>query len=308
MSYWFLLAISAPLLWSFTNHIDKYLLSKYLPARGAGVLLVFSSLASAMVLPPIGWFYRDEIFAVSGVHLAILLCIGFASALGLYLYLKCLDGEEASIVVPLLQMVPVFGYILGYVVLGETLSPNQILSSLLIVFGVVILSADITEHRKISLKGKVLTLITASSVLFALYDTLFKKVALTENFWVSIFWQAVGLASLGAVMLALSAPLRRRFVDIFRHMGLSILSLNILNEVLYTIGSLLHSFATLLAPIALVLVVSTLQPLFVFIGGIVLTVFLPHISKEKIGFRFLLHRGVSIAIITVGSYFLYVAS
>jgi len=307
MSYWFFLALAAPILWSLTNHIDKYLLSKYLPERGAGILLVFSALSSAIVLPPIAWIYRGEIFNVSSGNLATLLFVGLASAVGLYLYLICLEREEASVVIPLFQLIPVFGYVLGYLVLKETLSVPQILSSLLVILGVVILSVDITKGKRLSLKGRALLLISASSFLYALYDTLFKLVALTENFWISIFWQAAALASLGGLMLVVNVSVRDTFFKICRDMGGKILSLNLVNEVIYTIGSLLHSFATLLAPIALVLVVSGLQPLFVFIGGIVLTLFLPAFSKEEIGVRFLAHRLISITIITVGSYFLYMS-
>ena len=94
----------------------------------------------------------------------------------------------------------------------------------------------------------------------------------------------------------------------FSNSGLKIFSLNVVGEILYIIGNLANNFATLLAPVAVVLVVSSYQPLFVFIIGIVLTIFLPHISMEKISTKHLLHKIISILIIVIGSYFLYNSS
>jgi len=304
MSNWFLMALAAPFLWSVTNHIDKYMLSKYLQERSTELLLIFSALASVLILLPVAFVYRWELFSVSGGNLLILFFVGLLSAGGLYFYLKSLTGEEASIVVPLFQVVPVFGYVLSYFILGETLSGMQVLSSLVIIFGVMVLAVEIRQNSRVAFKGRLLLLISVSSLLFALYDVLFKMVAITESFWVSVFWQAVGLFLLGAFLL-LNPKFRYEFFQVFRNVGGRILSLNIASELLYTLGSLAHSFATLLAPVALVLVVSGLQPLFVFIGGVFLTLFLPRITKENISPRHLAHKLISIAIITVGSYFLY---
>ena len=45
---------------------------------------------------------------------------------GITFYLRALQGHEASMVAPFFQSSPLFGYILAYLVLGETLSPTQL--------------------------------------------------------------------------------------------------------------------------------------------------------------------------------------
>ena len=308
MSNWFLIALLAPLLWSVVNHIDKYMLGKCLQKRGVGALLIFSALSSVIILPFIGYVYRSEIFTIGGNDLFTLLCVGFLSAGGLYFYLKGMELEEASIVVPLFQIVPVFGYILGYLILGESLSAAQILSSLLIMSGIIILTLEIDADNKLTLKMEVLSIVAISSFLFALYDTLFKKVALVGGFWVSVFWQYVSLVIFGILIFICIKKFRHDFLSMWSGMGGRIFSLNAGSELLYIAGSLANNFATLLAPVALVLVVSSYQPLFVFIGGVLLTVFLPHISREKVSPRHLLHKLTSIVIILFGSYLLYSSS
>src|SRR3990167_7262849 len=183
MSNWFLLALIAPILWSIVNHIDKYMLSKYLKDRGVGALLIFSALSSVLILRIIAFFYRSEIFNISGMDFLILIFVGFLSSGAFYFYLAGMEMEEASIVVPLFQLIPVFGYFLSYLILGESLNTYQILAALLVMSGIMILSLEIDEENKLKFKTKVLILIATSSFLFALHDTLFKKVAIVGIFW-----------------------------------------------------------------------------------------------------------------------------
>lgn len=308
MNNWFLVALIAPLLWSIVNHIDKYMLSRYLKDRGVGALLVFSALASVVILPFILFFYHEQLFSLSTGDLLMLVLVGLLSTLAFYFYLKGMDEEEASIVIPLFQLVPVFGYFLGYFILGESLNTMQIFSSLLVIFGIIILVIEIDIDNKVTLKGRVLVFVTMSSFLFALHDTLFKKVAIMESFVTSVFWQYISLTLFGLLILISVKKFREDFFAMFHNMGGKILSLNILSELLYIGGNLTNNFATLLAPVAVVLVVSSYQPLFVFLGGILLTLFLPHIAIERISTKHLFHKTISILIIIIGSYFLYSSS
>jgi len=305
MSNWFLLALIAPILWSIVNHIDKYMLSKYLKDRGVGALLIFSALSSVLILPIIAFFYRSEIFNISGMDFLILIFVGFLSSGAFYFYLAGMEMEEASIVVPLFQLIPVFGYFLSYLILGESLNTYQILAALLVMSGIMILSLEIDEENKLKFKTKVLI----SSFLFALHDTLFKKVAIVENFWVSVFWQYASLTIFGLLILVGIKKFRKEFFGMFfNNMGKKIFFVNIMSEILYILGNLANNFATLLAPVAVVLVVSSYQPLFVFIGGVLLTIFLPKIATERISRKHLFHKLISIIIIIIGSYLLYTTS
>lgn len=309
MSNWFLLALVAPILWSIVNHIDKYMLSKYLKNKGVGALLIFSALSSVIILPFIAYFFRSEIFNISNIDFLILLFIGFLSAGAFYFYLAGMEMEETTIVVPLFQLIPVFGYFLGYIILGESLNTPQILASLLIMSGIVILALEIDEENKLKLKTRVLVLIAISSFLFALHDTLFKKVAIVESFWVSVFWQYFSLTIFGLLILVSIKKFRKEFFTMFsNNIGWKILSVNFTSEILYILGNLTNSFATLLAPIAIVLVVGNYQPLFVFGFGVLLTVFFPQFVSEKISRKHFFHKLISIIIIIIGSYLLYSTS
>jgi drug/metabolite transporter (DMT)-like permease len=308
MENWFLIALIAPILWSIVNHIDKHILSRYQEGRGVGAILIFSSLFSVVILPVIVFFEHANIFNISWINFFTLIVIGFLSATAFYFYLKAMDIEEASIVVPLFQLVPIFGYFLSYFILGESLNLSQVLFSLVIISGIIMISLEIDIDNKISFKKEVLILIMMSSFLFALHDVLFKKVAIVDSFWISVFWQYLGLTLFGGLCFFFSKKSRGDFLLMISGAKMKILHLNIISETLYMIGNLANNFATLLAPVAIVLVVSSYQPLFVFIGGIFLTLFLPRVSVEKISTRHFFHKLISIIIIVLGSVFLYSSS
>lgn len=308
MYNWFFIALIAPVLWSVVNHIDKYMLSKYLKERGVGALLIFSALASVIVLPFIIYFYHSQIFNISNKDALILIFVGLLSALAFYFYLRGMDIEEASIVIPLFQFDPIFGYILSYFILKESLNLTQILSSLLILLGMLILAIEIDIDNKFTFKKKVFLLIMSSSFLFALSGVLFKKLALVDNFWVSIFWQYVGLTVFGVIILIFNKKFRENFINMVTTQKIEILSLNIVSEVLYIMGSLANNFALIIAPVALVFVINSYQSFFVFITAIFLTIFYPKFASEKISTKHFFHKLISIIIILIGTYLLYSTS
>lgn len=308
-SNWFLIALISPVVLSLVNHADKYLLSKYFKGKGVGSIFLFSSLFSVVVLPIVLFLGHSHIFAIATLDALYLLCIGMLNPIAFYLYLKALQDEETSVVIPLLQMIPVFGYLLSYPILGEILTTQQLLASLLVILGIAVLSLDFDIDNKVTLKKKVLLLITGSSFFFALHDVLFKSVVINDgSFIVSTFWQYSGLTILGILVFIFNSKYRREFLDIFRVKQYQVLSVNIISEILYILANITNNFATLLAPVALVLVVSSYQPLFVFIIGIILTLVIPSISTEKLSLTHLAQKLLSIIIIIIGSYFLYSSS
>jgi len=308
MENWFLIALIAPILWSIVNHIDKHILSKYQEGRGIGAILIFSSLFSVFVLPFIAFLHPSEIFNISFGNFFILIFIGFLGAMAFYFYLKAMDVEEASVVVPLFQFDPVFGYILSYFILGESLNVFQILSSILILVGIIILSIEIDIDNKFKIKKRVLFLVAVSSFLFALGGVLFKKLALADSFWIAIFWQYVGLTLFGILVFIFHKKLKRDFLNMVRVPQLKIFFLNIISELLYIIGGIANNFAIIIAPVTLVFVVNSYQPIFVFITGVFLTIFFPKFVLEKISSKHFFHKLLSIIIILAGSCLLYLSS
>lgn len=265
--HWFFIALIPPLLWSLVNNIDKFLLSKYLKVEGPGALFVFSSVAGVLALP-VAYLFNQSVTSISFVHSSILILGGIFSGLALYFYFEAIFDEDASSVVALLQLVPIFGFIFGFILLGETITLKEIIACAILILGALFLTFEKPADSRFKLKKRLVITILTSSFFFALYDTLFKFVAITEDFWISIFWQNLGLFIVGIFFFFISITHRKDFLALIKKNGLTILSLNLLNEVLYISGSVIFAYATLLAPIGLVMSVGSYQPIFVMVVSI----------------------------------------
>ncbi|MBI4087025.1 DMT family transporter [Candidatus Kaiserbacteria bacterium] len=301
---WFLIALAGSLCYSSTNHIDKYLISKYLKGGEVGSLIIFSSIFSVFALPVV-LFVRPEVFSVTlfqGIALAL---TGVMTVLAVLLYFYALHEDDASNVVPFYQTVPIFAFVLGYFVLGETITPVQAVASLIIIVGAAVLSLEFGKGTA-RFKKKVVFLMLSASVLYAVSSIVFKLVALEEGFWLSIFWSLVGKVILGGFFLTAIPPYREQFFTVLKENRVGVLALNSVNEILAICADALVSFATLLAPVALVLLAESFQPVFVLLIGVLLTIFLPHISKESLSKKALIQKSLAVGIIMLGTYLLTV--
>lgn len=220
-------------------------------------------------------------------------------------YLYALEIEDISSIVPWFLVVPIFGYFLGYIFLGETLTKYQIIGTIIVLLGALLNSIDFSgEKRKIK-KRPVFYMICAC-VAIAVSGVIFKFVTIEGNFWVSSFWEYFGLGIFGLIIYIFIPKYRREFHHMRKIGGIRILSLNIISEFMSIIGNLMTNFALLLAPVTMVFLVSSFQPAIVLILTILGTKFLPHIIKENITQRVLIPRILAIIIMIIGSIFLFI--
>ncbi len=299
---WFFIALFAPALYAATNHVDKYLLQKYFKAGEVGSLVLFSSLFSVFALPVI-YLIQPAVLAIGYSNALVLIFSGIIVVISLILYFYALERDEASVVVPFYETIPIFSFFLGYFILGETLSFLEIFACLMIIAGVIILSLDISGE-KIKIKYKVIALMLGASLLFAVNGAIFKLIAINAGFWTSAFWVFAGKMICGIFIYLFIRSYREQFQRVLRINKFSVLLLNSLNETIYILAEGIMYFATLLAPIALVYTVGSLQQLFVFIFGIIITVFFPKLGRESLEKRILVQKIAAIVFIIAGSYIL----
>jgi len=300
---WFLIALIGPFLYALTNHIDKILLDKYFKEGGVGTILLFSSLLSVFALP-FFYFADKAVFSVSGIQILVLAIVGILNVLVLFCYLIAIKNDEASVVVVFYQLVPVFGCILGYFILGEVLTQLQLIAMATVIAGAVIISFEIDDDNKYKLRKKIILPMLAAAFFWALGSVLFKYVAIDENVWRSLFWEHLMLVTVGIFIFIFIRKYRNNFLVSIRKNTRTILSINFLNESLYIMGNVAFAYAYLLAPIGLVLLTESFQPIFTLIIGVILTIFLPKLSKEKIQAKHIWLKIIAIIITGIGTYLL----
>jgi drug/metabolite transporter (DMT)-like permease len=299
---WFFIALIPPALWSATNHIDKYLVSKFFKGAGVGAVMVFSSLVGLLLLPIIA-FLRPEVLSFSSTSILII-ANGFLYLLATLPYFYALQKDETSICVPLFQFMPVFSYVLAYFVLGETLTNNQLFGGLLVIVGAIGISLHLTDDKKIQFRKGAFWLMMLSSLLFALNFILFKYFAVQSSFWLTSFWEYVGFAIFAFLLMIFVKSYREQFISVMKTNKVFVLGLNGANEVVNIIAKISFNFASLLTPITVTLIVNGFQPFFVFAYGIILTLFFPNVVQEDIRKKVLIQKILSIVVMFVGTYFL----
>jgi drug/metabolite transporter (DMT)-like permease len=295
---WFFIALWAPFLLACANHNDKFLLSRYLKQKSIGSIVILSSLFSGVAIPII-LFIQPDVYDVSFVQKTALVATGTSSVLAAVCYLYALDVDEASFVTPFHQTVPVFAYFLGYFILSETITLAQGLGSFVIIVGSLALSFEF-GRRGMRFKWKVVALMLGASFLSAVNGVIFKLIALDKGFLVSLFWGFVGQTMTGLTFLVCVPSYRRDFLDLFKQSRAAAVGLIALSKTLFSVSEAVTLYATLLAPVALVLLVNSFQPLFVVAFGVVLTLCFPHVAKESLGRIKMLQKGVGICLMLVG--------
>ncbi len=101
-----------------------------MPGARVGAIVIFAASVGVVTLP-IAFYLQHEAFDLE-LHQSLLLALNGALYLcALTPLLKALRISDASTVIPILQIIPVFSFILAWVFLGETLSFQQIFFSAL---------------------------------------------------------------------------------------------------------------------------------------------------------------------------------
>jgi len=294
---WLAYAFSGPLLWAVSTHIDKFLVDKYFRRSDTAVLMVFTAFLGVFALPVI-WAFEPKVLALSWLATGVMTVSGILYMGAMLFYLRAIQSEEASVVAPLFQANTLFTFALGLLFLHEMPRWYQLLGAALVVAGAVGLSLD-RHLRPGSFKPRLVLLMLAATFVLALSGVVFKLFAVSDAFWPTTFWTFVGEAIFGAAILAVP-QYRRQFVRLFRRNPGPVIGVNAANELINLGGGLGVRYASLLAPVALVSAVSATTTFFVFLFGILLTLFLPRFGREDLAARNLLQKGAGGLLIMAG--------
>lgn len=294
---WLLFAFSGPVLWAASMHIDKYLVDRYFRDTSTTVLMVFNSAVDLLALPVIGYFVPG-IFAVLPLAAAVMAASGALYVVAMLFYLQAIQSEEASVVGPLFQGAVLWGALLAYLLLGETLTSRQVTGAAFIVGGALVLSRD-TSGGFGKIRLRLVLVMLACTFSLALSSVLFKYFAVESEFWVTTFWTYVGAVGAGAALLATGGRWRQ-FVHLFRAHPGAMVGVNAANELINLGGGLGTRYALLLAPVSLVQAVSSTTTLFVFGFGVLLSKFFPSLGREDLSPANLRRKGLAALLVALG--------
>jgi bacterial/archaeal transporter family protein len=296
---WIVFAIAAQALFAVSNFIDKFLIDK----RIKDPLLVTILAGLASLLLGLLIFLMRGFTLIETKQLVLLLISGILLELYLIPYLKALTMDDASTIVPLFQFVPVFVLILSYIILGESLTGKQFLGSVFIIAGGFVIAAKKIDGGMFKLRPSLWFMVIAS-FLYAVTGVLFKWVVVAQDFWLTLGYESIGMG-IGAIILLLWPPYRMGFRRETKKLRLSTWGLLFVNETVYVLALLSLFYAILLGSVALVSVIGGVQPFFVLIYGLMLSIWFPSVIREDIQKNTVLIKALAILLIFIGGYFVY---
>jgi drug/metabolite transporter (DMT)-like permease len=286
---WLLYAFSGPLLWAASTHIDKFLVDKYFHDSDTTVLMVFTAFLGVAALPVL-WFFEPKVLALPWLATIVMTVSGILYMGAMLFYLRAIQSEEASVVAPLFQANTLFTFLLGLLLLHELPHWPQLMGAGLVVLGAVGLSLDKRLHFG-RFKPRLVLLMMSATFVLALSTVVFKYFAVHDEFWATTFWTFVGEGLFGAAILAMP-DYRRQFVRLFRKNPGAVIGVNAANELINLGGGLGVRYASLLAPVGLVSAISATSTFFVFLFGILLTLFFPRYGREELSARNVFQKAV----------------
>src|SRR3989344_7830554 len=280
---WLLFTLLGINLWTFANIIDKNVVSKRVKSPLTALIIgnipaLFYGLAALSIA---------KVFSVEGFFL------GLGWTFILLLYFKALSMDEASKIIALYSITPIFVSILAFIFLGEAFGPEKYIGIILIVLGAMLISMKKFGKFKFS---KALPLMAFTAVVYAIM-LIWMKATIDNQGFVPVFTGMEFGIFLGSLPLLLIAKYRKE-VTTAKKKTFGIL---FISSMFGVSGLLSMILALSLGPASLISAIEQTQSLFVLFYVVILTHLKPHIISEDITRGPLMIKVVAIVMMVVGA-------
>lgn len=290
MNDWVLLTIVATVLWASTNILDKYILSKLV--KNPLLPLIFSCCIGFIVAVII--FYLNKGTPLAFSYILVALVAGMCYTVAIFLYFKAVLIEDISKIVALWYLAPLFTALFGAIFLHEILTLQKYLGLTLLVIGAFMI--ELKEFRFTQSKG--LKLMIISSIFLAVNYVAVKYALHKSDFWTIFAWARVGSF---AGMIPLVYIQRQKIIHALAKLPKKAAILMSVSESASIVGIVFITAAAVTGYATLVNAFSSIQPLFVFIFTIILSLFFPTILKEVFTKKTAIRRLLAIMCTVVGA-------
>ena len=267
-----LLATLAAILYASSIHIDKYLITKAVKNFDYRSLILVSTMIAGGIMTIIYLFVCNFSFNFDLPSILILLFNAALYTIAMIFWFKSLAQDDTTIVTIMLQLSPVFMLFLSPIFLsGQSLSPIQLIGSLIVMFASVLLTYEPTKKSFNKKRLHTLFIMTLASLAFAIYFILERYINQDHDFNQTILWTNISLLVVGILMFVFLKSYRQSFAKMLKTNGKKVIGLNIVNELINSFGDVLLIFTGTLTSVALASFVSQgVKPFAVMIIGIAL--------------------------------------
>ncbi len=287
---WIFFSILAALFWSFASIIDKTVLTKWVKKPLIPVVLTG---AIWLVLGFAVYFIKGLSY-ISSVNILLAISAGIFVILLYIFYFRAMQIEEASRIVPLTYLSQLFILILAAIFLNEIFAPLNYLGIFLLIAGAILIS--IKNFSKIKFGKSFWWMVLAAG--FSALDAIFVKYLLNfTDFWTVFAYKGVGMF-LGSIPIAyFFLP---ELIKTVKQYGRKVIIAMSASELITAIGILFNIIAISVGYVTLVNALSSVEPFFVLLFTVLLSVFFPHLLKEDLGKSIISIKILAIALMFIG--------
>lgn len=297
---WIIFVIVYLLIDSMRIFLDNYISDVYYKGKGSASQKIFHGAIQVAVALVALLFAGPSLLDAPWLTLLLLFLSGFIVSFGGIPYYKALELDDSTNLGIFMQLSPVLYLILGWLFLGQSISPIQF-GAFAIIVAAPILILKTTNRRSKKLKLHALfyaflyVLITVVSNLIFVKESGSGLNFLTQF---AIFFLGKGASSL--IVIPCNKKWRKRFRYVMRRYPRKIPRLLLTNSTLGILADIVYRMALATAPsVAIASAASdSVEPIVIFFMGIILTVLAPKFGREKLGKKsVMVHLGATVLVV-----------
>lgn len=291
MPLWLIYASIAYLLWAVTSLVDKVLLNKKF--KKPLVYAVVGTLFQIVVYVSLA--FQD--FSLPPTDITLLgLLGGSMSLLSLSIFFKALSLDDASTVIPLLAITPVYVLLFSFLFLGHQPSHNELLAFTFFLLGGILLALQNSTLKKINL-SPAFAWSTFASWLFAIQYTLwgyvFERVDKFDGYIL------IRSGAIVTALVLLMIPMIKREASKIIRSSKKLLPILFVNVCIALVGQFYLNAAISEGKVALVNAAQSIQHVSVFLFGLILSRYLPKLIKENTSRTVVLRKITALVCISI---------
>src|SRR3989304_213517 len=288
---WAVLSILAAFLWAITNAVDKFVYSKWIKHQhvfAPALILAPISLITAFII-----YFTQGFAQLSFIHLLLALFSGAVFAVLIILYIKAVQIEEVSRVIPLFYLAPAFTAIMAALFLSEVFAAIDYIGIALLMLGAILISTR--SLKQISL-GKAFWLMFLAALFWAISLVVTKYLLNFTDYWTIFAYARIG------TFLSISPLFFFYFKDLvatLKEHGAKVVTVIGLSESLSLSATLSITIASAVGFVTLVNALAAVQPFFILAIAAALSIFYPKILKEDVDKKTIALKLIAITIIFI---------
>ena len=301
MDIWLILTILAALAAAIYTFLDNYIVDVLFKGRTPQAQKAFFGPAYIVTAVLVAIFAGLE--AVEWQRAVMLVISGALASISYIPYYIALGKDEATNVTIFEQLSPIFYLILGCLILGDSISVIQLAAFGVILMSPLVLIFSAKRNSKNS-RTKTMWLMVVKVIISSLGCVLAVKFGSGIDTITMLFYVMLGKGLCDVILMLMFKKWRKRFNDIAKREKnkAKFFGIFLIDHVVWLVSDFTYYIALTLAPaVAMVSAVTkSLQPILVFVLGIILTILWPKFGREKNDRRTIIAHFVATLLAVVG--------